>query len=113
MPARASGRPAGPRPYAAGALIATALCLAACAGTLDGSALIVLPDKYSLSTCKEIIAGRTGFTAREKELSELSDKGGLIVGTAAYASELAVARAELKAIAKAHREKNCDANPNN
>jgi hypothetical protein len=94
------------------ASVVMAFALAGCASAaFDSSSLIVLPDKYSLSTCKEITDNRTGLANREKELSELFGKGGVVFGTMGYGSELANARAELKAVNKAYRDKNCDAAP--
>jgi hypothetical protein len=93
-------------------LIVAAFALAGCASAaFDSSALIVLPDKYSLSSCKEITDSRTSLTKREGELSDLFAKGGVVFGTMGYGSELATARAELKAVNKAYREKNCDVAP--
>lgn len=94
---------------------AAALAVAGCASVSDmESYVFVLSDRYIYSSCQEIAGARTGMLNREKELIGLIEKadsglGGFIVSTTTYRSELEQVRAHLKALAKAGREKGCDA----
>ena len=94
---------------------AAALAVAGCSGVSDmASYTFVLSDRYTYNSCKEIGDIRVGLLAREKELIGLIEKadsglGGFIVSTTTYRSEFEQIRAHLKALAKAGREKGCDA----
>jgi hypothetical protein len=103
------------RCFACVAGAAAALAVAGCSSVSDmASYTFVLSDRYVYSSCKEIADTRGGHVNREKELVGLIEKadsglGGFIVSTTTYRSELEQVRAHLKALAKAGREKGCDA----
>lgn len=94
---------------------AAAVAIAGCASVSDlESYVFVLSDRYIYNSCKEIGEIRGGQLNREKELIGLIEKadsglGGFIVSTTTYRSELEQVRAHLKALAKAGRDKGCDA----
>ena len=91
-----------------------AACVA-CTGVGDPAGFSVgAQDAYDFKTCPEIVAARTGMTAREKELTELVAKaetapGGVIVSYTAYRSELTSVRAQREAAERGARMHNCDA----
>jgi hypothetical protein len=99
--------------FASAALLAGAC--AACTGMGDPAGYsIVTQDAYDFKSCPEIAAGRTAWTAREKDLTELIAKaesapGGIIVSYAAYRSELTSVRAQKAAVERAARMHDCDA----
>jgi hypothetical protein len=99
--------------YACGA--AAVLAAAGCTSLADmESYTFVLSDRYVYSSCQEIASTRTGMMSREKDLIGLIEKadtgfGGVVVSMTTYRSELVQVRAHLKALARASREKGCDA----
>jgi hypothetical protein len=99
-----------------GTVLLAAAC-AACTGMGDPAGYaIVTQDAYDFKSCPEIIAGRSGMAAREKELAELIAKaesapGGIIVSYTAYRSELTSVRAQKAAAERAARMHDCDAPP--
>jgi hypothetical protein len=115
MAARA--RPHIATPCGAGAVIALAagLALAGCGSVSDvGDYALVLQDRYAYSTCPEIANMRVSQTNREKELVGLIEKadtglGGFLVSATTYRTELEQVRSHLRALARAAREKGCDA----
>jgi hypothetical protein len=98
----------------AGIALLAAAC-AACTGIGDPAGYsIVTQDASDFKTCPEIITTRRNMTDREKELAELvakaeSGPGGIIVGYAAYRTELTSVRAQKDASERAARMHNCDA----
>ena len=98
----------------AAAFVLAAAC-AACAGVSDPVGLAsVTQDKFDYSNCQEILANRTMYTNRTRELQDLVSKaesspGGMLVGYTAYRSELVNSRAQLAAAERAARLKNCAA----
>ena len=106
MAARASG--------IAFAIMLAALC-AACGTVSDpGAFATVVHDKYDTMPCFEINNQRKGLSGRVKDLSELAAKaeaspGGIIVSAAAYRTELAAARTNLRLVQQAAQQKGCDA----
>jgi hypothetical protein len=96
----------------AGALGLAAIT-AACAGGVDPTYSIVTQDRFSFMECPQLISERGTWTAREKQLSELAAKaeaspGGIIVSAAAYRTELAAARTNLRLVQQAAQQKGCD-----
>jgi hypothetical protein len=93
---------------------ALAILTAACAGGIDPGYSAVTQDKFDFMECPQIIGERGTLTAREKQLSELAAKaeaspGGIIVSVAAYRSELAQTRTQLRLAQQAAVQKGCDA----
>jgi hypothetical protein len=97
----------------AGAAALVALC-GACSTVSDPAGFgMVTQDKYDFMPCVEIVPQRNALIAREKVLSELAAKaesapGGVIVGYAAYRSELTQTRAMLVAATRGAQKNNCD-----
>jgi hypothetical protein len=96
---------------------ALALALAGCSGVPDvGSYAFVLQDRYVYNSCQELTNQRAHWTAREKELAGLvakaeSTPAGFLVSAASYRSELVQARAHLRFIGDAQRQKGCPETP--
>jgi hypothetical protein len=100
------------RPLPRAAAIVLAAATLGCSSDIGPAGMLVLPDKYRLSTCEQIAAARRGQEARERELTALSEKasnapGGAVAGMLAYGSELAQARAELRVLAVAAKDNKC------
>jgi hypothetical protein len=97
-----------------GAALLAGAC-AACTGMGDPAGYsIVTQDAFDFKSCPEIATGRSSWTAREKELTELIAKaesapGGIIVSYAAYRTELTNVRAQKAAVERAARMHDCDA----
>ena len=77
--------------------IALAFMAAGCAGGMDPGYSVVTQDRFDFMECPQIVGERNNWTAREKQLAELTEKaesspGGIIVSATAYRSELAQAR---------------------
>jgi hypothetical protein len=94
------------------AAVVLAAAAAGCASEVGPAGMLVLPDKYRLSTCEQIATARRGQEARERELVALSEKassapGGAVASLLAYASELAAARSELRVLAVAAKDNKC------
>ena len=94
------------------AAIVLAMIASSCASDVGPAGMLVLPDKYRLSSCEQIAAARRGQEVRERELVTLSEKasaapGGAVASMFAYASELAQARAELRVLAAAAKDNKC------
>jgi pectin methylesterase-like acyl-CoA thioesterase len=92
---------------------ALALLTAACAG-MDPGYSVVSQDRFDFMECPQLLSERGNWTAREKQLSELAAKaeaspGGIIVSAAAYRTELAAARTNLRLVQQAAQRKGCDA----
>jgi hypothetical protein len=112
MADRAEPRRSAPGARLAGALTVAGLC-AACATDIVGYS-VVTQDKYTVNTCKEIVAQRNALAAREKELSGLVEKaesapGGIIASYLAYRSELTETRTRLRLATQAAARLGCDA----
>lgn len=94
------------------AALVLAAAAAGCASDVGPAGMLVLPDKYRLSTCEQIATARRGQEARERELVALIDKasaapGGAVAGMLAYGSELAQARSELRVLTAAAKDNKC------
>jgi hypothetical protein len=94
----------------AGALM---LLCAACTADVAGYS-VVTQDKYDIMTCTEIVSQRNALTAREKDLSALTEKaesspGGIIASYAAYRSELTETRMKLQLARRSADRLGCDA----
>jgi hypothetical protein len=115
MAARARPRIATPRGAGAVIALAAGLALAACGSISDvGDYALVLQDRYAYSSCQEIASTRVAQINREKELVGLIEKadtgfGGFLVSTTTYRTELEQVRSHLRALARAARDKGCDA----
>jgi hypothetical protein len=94
-----------------------ALAVVGCSGVPDvGSYAFVLQDRYAYNSCPELTNLRAHWIAREKELVGLVDKaestpGGFLVSAASYRSELVQARAHVRFIGDAQRQKGCPETP--
>jgi|GEM_PF-3165734 len=114
MAAARVDRPAWDRLVRLAAVFALAGLTAACAGGMDPGYSVVSQDRFSFMECPQLISERGTWTAREKQLSELAAKaeaspGGIIVSAAAYRTELAAARTNLRLVQQAAQQKGCDA----
>ena len=94
--------------------LALALLSAGCAGGIDPGYSVVTHDRYAFMECPQIIGERNNWTGKEKQLRELTEQaesspGGIIVGVAAYRTELAQARTQLRLAQEAAQNKGCDA----
>lgn len=88
------------------------LLLGSCSTNLDLTTLYVQPGKYDYLRCEDIKPRLAGAVTREKELMELTNKAnqsvvGPAISTAAYAADIAQARADAKVLREAARQKNC------
>jgi hypothetical protein len=113
MAAARADRPAWDRLIRLAGALALAGLTATCAG-MDPGYSVVTQDRFDFMECPQIIGERASLTAREKQLSELAAKaeaspGGIIVSVAAYRSELAQARTQLRLAQQAAAQKGCDA----
>ena len=107
-------RPGRWRPTRLAGAVGLAAFVAACAGGFDPGYTVVTQDRFDFMECPELINNRNMWTAREKQLSELSQKaesspGGIIVSAAAYRSELVQARTQLRLVQEAAQKRSCDA----
>lgn len=98
-----------------GALIGCAalVALAGCAGGPDDS-FFAQPGKFDFLQCKDIASRTASTSTREKELASLIERAnqgaaGPLVSTLVYAADIEQARADLRLLHQAAREKNCDA----
>ncbi len=94
---------------ASGAALAA---LAGCASEDAASSFLVAPGKYVLYQCDDIDRAAKGAVTRQKELEQLMAKAGTsatgqLIGDAAYGTELATLRGQMRGLRAAAVEKNC------
>ncbi|HSP48610.1 MAG TPA: hypothetical protein VLN61_00205 [Pseudolabrys sp.] len=88
--------------------------LSACAMSDDSlSSFLVAPGNYVLFTCDDIARTAKTTQARQKELEQLmakasTDTGGRIIADAAYGTEYATTRGQMKNLRAAAAERKCD-----
>jgi hypothetical protein len=99
--------------FRAGAVTFSLALLAACTSNPDlvGQAFTA-PGKYSLYDCAQLAKERTTVAARESELRGLIDKaetgvGGEVIAEAAYGTDYATARENLRQVSAAQAENHC------
>ena len=79
----------------------------------DVGTLLVQPDKYHFLRCQDLVVRSNALSAREKELTSLSERakqgvGGSVISAAVYGTELEQVRTELRMVYQTSREKNCE-----
>lgn len=93
-----------------------ALTLAGCTSEDGASSFLVAPGKYVLYQCEDIDRTAKSAVARQKELEQLMAKAstsptGQLIGDAAYGTELATLRGQLRDLREAARDKHCNFTP--
>lgn len=97
-------------------LLAGALPLAGCASEDAASSFLVAPGKYVLYQCDDIERAAKAALARQQELERLMARAsataaGQLIGDAAYGTELASIRGQLRDLHTTARDKNCGPMP--
>ena len=97
-------------------VLAGALSLAGCASEDAASSFLVAPGKYVLYQCDDIDRAAKAALARQQELERLMARAsatatGQLIGDAAYGTELASIRGQLRDLRTTARDKNCGPMP--
>ena len=97
-------------------VLAGALSLAGCASEDAASSFLVAPGKYVLYQCDDLERAAKAALARQQELERLvarasATAAGQLIGDAAYGTELASIRGQLRDLRTTARDKNCGPMP--
>lgn len=97
-------------------LFVALLSLAGCASEDAASSFLVAPGKYVLYQCDDLERAAKAALARQQELERLMARAsatatGQLIGDAAYGTELASVRGQLRDLRATARDKNCSPMP--
>jgi hypothetical protein len=97
-------------------ILLAAAALAGCSFSDGVGPYIVDPGRYSAYHCNDLVARLKQLLAREKELSNLTDKaseggGGTVIGALSYRTDYEKAIGEEKVLRRSAAEKKCQLEP--
>ncbi len=99
---------------ASGAFVLAAILSGCGAGSVE--MIFVNPGSFDYMSCSDLAATAKATSKREQDFKELIDRAeqesvGVVVAATAYRSEYLKARGDLKLLAEAAQNKNCETQP--